>query len=130
MKPPFLMYVKLMYFGYRAINPEVSVRSAIHAFNIVNAAMAAAIFLLFNAPLDLNNDPFHDIGIVYNVVEVNLAIISASALALRPTSNSMHESNASVGDDARSSSDFKAGGKPQPGKGDAGLISSLKHTVK
>nr|XP_036578564.1 CFEM domain-containing protein [Colletotrichum truncatum]KAF6785859.1 CFEM domain-containing protein [Colletotrichum truncatum] len=42
------------------------------------------VYKLFYVPPDPNKDPFHAIGVVYNVVEVNLAIISAAAPALRP----------------------------------------------
>ncbi|KAJ0331033.1 hypothetical protein COL922a_012045 [Colletotrichum nupharicola] len=42
------------------------------------------IYRLFYVPPDPNKDPFYDIGVTYCVVEVNLAIISACAPALRP----------------------------------------------
>ncbi|WYZ44622.1 hypothetical protein EsH8_VII_001058 [Colletotrichum jinshuiense] len=51
---------------------------------VVAIIRLVAIYKLFYVPPDPNNDPFHDIGVVYNVVEINLAIISASAPALRP----------------------------------------------
>lgn len=51
---------------------------------VVARIRLVAIYKLFYVPPNPNNDPFHDIGVVYNVVEVNIAIISASAPALRP----------------------------------------------
>ncbi|WQF86857.1 hypothetical protein CDEST_11871 [Colletotrichum destructivum] len=51
---------------------------------VVAIIRLVAIYRLFYVPPDPNKDPFHDIGVVYNTVEVNLAIISSSAPALRP----------------------------------------------
>ncbi|KAI3544972.1 hypothetical protein CABS03_09907 [Colletotrichum abscissum] len=51
---------------------------------VVAIIRLVAIYKLFYVPPDPNKDPFYDIGVVYNTVEVNLAIVSASAPALRP----------------------------------------------
>ncbi|TEA20719.1 hypothetical protein C8034_v008083 [Colletotrichum sidae] len=51
---------------------------------VVAIVRLVAIIKLFYVPPDPTEDPFHSIGTVYNVIEVNLAIISASAPALRP----------------------------------------------
>ena len=39
---------------------------------------------LFYIPPDENADPYHDIGVMLNVVEINVAIITACGPALRP----------------------------------------------
>ncbi|GKT64191.1 CFEM domain-containing protein [Colletotrichum tofieldiae] len=56
----------------------------ITSVTVVAIIRLVAIYKLFYVPPNPNKDPFHDIGVVDNTIEVNLAIISASAPALRP----------------------------------------------
>ena len=51
---------------------------------IISAVRLADIYKLFFVKPDPNKDPYFDIGVTLNVLEINLAIVSAAAPALRP----------------------------------------------
>ena len=51
---------------------------------IIGVVRLANVIKLFYVEPDPDADPYHDIGVMLNVVEVNVAIISASGPALRP----------------------------------------------
>ncbi|KAI0199675.1 hypothetical protein F4808DRAFT_451294 [Astrocystis sublimbata] len=51
---------------------------------IIGAVRLANIYKLFYVPPDPNADPYYDIGITLNAVEINLAVITGSVPALRP----------------------------------------------
>ncbi|KAF6823902.1 hypothetical protein CPLU01_11126 [Colletotrichum plurivorum] len=50
----------------------------------VRASILVFLIRLGGQKPGVSNDPFHNIGVVHNVVVVNLSIISASAPALQP----------------------------------------------
>ncbi|TGJ80339.1 hypothetical protein E0Z10_g8426 [Xylaria hypoxylon] len=54
------------------------------AVTIIGAVRISSIYNLFFAPPKPNSDPYYDIGLTLNAIEINLAIISGSVPGLRP----------------------------------------------
>ncbi|SPO02023.1 related to integral membrane protein PTH11 [Cephalotrichum gorgonifer] len=59
------------------------------AVTIIGIVRLVSMVKLFYIPAAPGADPYHDIGVMQNVVEVNLAIVAASGPALRPLFRSM-----------------------------------------
>ncbi|KAI0143583.1 hypothetical protein GGR57DRAFT_350258 [Xylariaceae sp. FL1272] len=51
---------------------------------VISIVRAYDIYMLFFVPADPDADPYYNIQVMLNVVEINLAIVSASVPALRP----------------------------------------------
>ncbi|KAI1359559.1 hypothetical protein F5Y08DRAFT_349530 [Xylaria arbuscula] len=54
------------------------------AVTVIGAVRLSNVYKLFFVPADPNADPYYDIGITLNVIEINLAIVSGSVPGLRP----------------------------------------------
>ncbi|KAI1306361.1 hypothetical protein F5Y03DRAFT_406064 [Xylaria venustula] len=54
------------------------------AVTVIGAVRLANVYKLFFVPADPNSDPYYDIGLTLNVLEINLAIVSGSVPGLRP----------------------------------------------
>ncbi|KAI8635087.1 hypothetical protein F5Y19DRAFT_411558 [Xylariaceae sp. FL1651] len=54
------------------------------AVTIIGIVRLVDIYKLFFVPADPHKDPYYDIGVTLNAVEINLAIVSAAGPALRP----------------------------------------------
>ncbi|KAI0476736.1 hypothetical protein F4859DRAFT_60592 [Xylaria cf. heliscus] len=54
------------------------------AVTIIGAVRLANVYKLFFVKPDPNHDPYYDIGITLNALEINLAIVSGAVPALRP----------------------------------------------
>ncbi|KAI1267380.1 hypothetical protein F5Y18DRAFT_380055 [Xylariaceae sp. FL1019] len=87
---------------------------------VISIVRAYDIYVLFFVPADPDADPYYNIQVMLNVVEINLAIISASIPALRPLMRRWFPSIFGGSTNKDTNGNYKYGTNPRYGNGTYG----------